>query len=256
MIESQALGRTTGIRHAFFTRRGGVSEGEFASLNCGFGSGDDPGRVEANRSRAAEKLGIPPPGLVTCRQIHSISVAVAEKPWPREQAPEADGLVTKVPGIALGVLSADCPPVLLADTVNGIIGAAHAGWRGAKDGIVEAVVDAMISLGAEASNISAAIGPCIQRISYEVDADFHAAFVDDDEASGDLFDASPAPERYMFDLPRYVERRLNNLGVKEIEVRAEDTRSDEARFFSYRRATLRGEENYGRGLSAIMLNGR
>ncbi len=256
MITAPELDRLSGLRHAFFTRRGGVSEGPFASLNCGYGSGDDPGHVDANRARAMERLGMNggAAALVTAYQTHSTAVAVVEKPWMPAEAPKADGLATRHQGVALGVLSADCAPVLLAETRNRVVGAAHAGWRGAGAGILEATVAAMVALGAEASAIVAAVGPCIGRESYQVGGEFYADFVAREPASGDMFRPTGDEGRYLFDLRSYIAWRLAGLGLEAVEVLDHDTFTDMERFFSYRRSRARGEEDYGRGLSAIALD--
>ena len=256
MITAPKLDRLAGFRHAFFTRRGGVSEGPFASLNCGYGSGDDPGRVGENRARAMELLAVRggATALLTVRQTHSTDVSVVDKPWTPANAPRADGLATRLEGVALGVLSADCAPVLLADPSSRVAGAAHAGWRGAGAGILEATVAAMVALGAETSSMVAAIGPCIGRESYQVGDEFRAGFVAREPASADLFRPSGDEGRYLFDLSAYAARRLAGLGIEAVEVVDHDTFADAERFFSYRRSRARGEEDYGRGLSAIALD--
>ena len=252
IITTALMDEVPGVRHGFFTRHGGVSEGLFASLNCGFGSGDAPDRVAVNRDLAMRTLGLRGDDLVTLRQIHSASAVVVDAPWKPGQAPTADGMVTRDAGVALGVLSADCAPVLLADPGAAVIGVAHAGWRGARAGIVEATADAMTGLGARKGDIRAAVGPCIQRRSYEVGPEFHAVFVAEDPKNGDLFDTAGRAGRFHFDLARYVARRLDRLGIAA-EVLPCDTCADAERFFSYRRNTLGGLAQYGRGLSAIAL---
>jgi YfiH family protein len=253
VITSGALGADPGIRHAFFTRQGGVSEGLFGSLNCGFGSGDAPHRVAANREIAMARLGIPAERLVTLRQIHSATVVIVEQPWRREESPSADGLVTAVPGIALGVLAADCAPILFYDPIARVIGAAHGGWRGALGGVVETTLARMAELGATRPRIRAAIGPCIARRSYEVGPEFPQPFVA--ENPGNIRFIAPAPSlgRFLFDLGGYIAHRLARAGITTVEVAPNDTVAEEERFFSYRRARLRGERSYGRGLSAIVL---
>jgi polyphenol oxidase len=253
VISSGALGADAGVRHAFFTRRGGVSEGLFGSLNCGFGSGDAAQRVAANREIAMASLGLPTDRLVTVRQIHSAEVVTVERPWHREDSPSADGLVTTVPGIALGVLAADCAPVLFHDPLARVIGAAHAGWRGALGGIVDATISAMVALGAARPQICAAIGPCIARPSYEVGPEFPQPFVAEDPVNMDFFAPAPRSGRFLFDLGGYITRRLARAGIATVEVAPHDTVAEEERFFSYRRACLRGERSYGRTLSAIVL---
>lgn len=253
VIRSGTLGAHAGIRHAFFTREGGVSEGLFGSLNCGFGSGDAPQRVAANREIAMARLGLPADRLVTVRQIHSAKVVTVERPWRREESPCADGLVTAVPGIALGVLAADCAPILFYDPVARVIGAAHGGWRGALGGVVGATIAQMAGLGAERPHIRAAIGPCIARPSYEVGPEFSQPFVAEDPVNTGFFGPAPRSGRFLFDLGGYIARCLARAGVVTVEVAQHDTVADEEQFFSYRRARLRGERTYGRGLSAIML---
>jgi YfiH family protein len=243
------------IRHAFFTREGGVSEGMFASLNCGFGSGDDPDNVARNRAIAMDRLGLAEDRLVTSYQIHSAKVLKVEMPWPREDSPRADGMVTNVPGIALGVLAADCAPILFADPEAGIIGTAHGGWRGALDGVAEATVAAMVSEGAQTARIRAAIGPCIGQKSYEVGPEFPPRFAAIDADSGAFFVPATRPGHFRFDLGGYIEHRLGRLGLAAIERAPHDTAADPGRFFSYRRACLTGERDYGRALAAIVLAG-
>jgi len=242
-----------GLRHAFFTRAGGVGEGLYASLNCGFGSADSAEVVEANRARAMALLGLPAAALVTVHQIHSPEVVVAETAWPRERNPEADALVTKVPGLCLGILTADCVPVLFADAEAQVIGAAHAGWKGALGGVLEATVEAMTGLGAARHRIHAAIGPAIQQASYEVGPEFPGRFAERDPASGRFFKPSQRDGHFMFDLPGFAEHRLEALGLAAVENSRLDTCADADRFFSYRRATLKGEPDYGRLLAAIAL---
>ena len=197
------------IRHAFFTREGGVSDGVYASLNCGFGSGDDPDKVARNRAIAADALGLAADRLLTCYQIHSATVLTVEVPWRQGEAPRADGMATARPGIALGVLAADCAPVLFADPDAGVIGAAHGGWRGALGGVMEATVATMTALGAQPSRIRAGIGPCIAQQSYEVAADLRDAVLAHDAASHRFFADGVRPERWRFDLPGYCAARLS-----------------------------------------------
>jgi polyphenol oxidase len=242
------------IRHAFFTREGGVSEGLFASLNCGFGSGDDPARVARNRAIAAGALGLGEDRLVTCHQIHSATVLTVETPWRREESPKADGMATNRPGIALGVLAADCAPVLFADPEAGVIGAAHGGWRGALHGVMEGTVAAMTALGAAPGRIVAGIGPCIAQPSYEVGPEFPGRFTELDRESGGFFAAAAREGHFRFDLPGYIAHRLARMGLAAIECAAHDTVADPRRFFSYRRACLTSEPDYGRSLAAIALS--
>jgi purine-nucleoside/S-methyl-5'-thioadenosine phosphorylase / adenosine deaminase len=254
MITLDLLNHSSGIRHAFFTRQGGVSGGSFESLNCGFGSGDAPGAVTRNRAIAMERIGFSPDHLVTCYQVHSNTVITVEKPWPHDAAPRADGLVAGSCGIALGILTADCAPILFEDAAAEVIGAAHGGWRGALGGIVEATLDRMEALGAKRARIRAGIGPCIGPGSYEVGLEFRERFLADDPASAAHFAPAPRDRHFMFDLPGYVEHRLARAGIANTERAANDTVAEEAMFFSYRRACLRGEPAYGRLLSAIGLD--
>jgi YfiH family protein len=240
-----------GIAHGFFTRQGGTSTGIYASLNCGFGSDDDGSNVAANRERVLAQLGMPGRPLVMVHQIHSATVVTVEQPWARSDNPRADAMVTNRPGLCLGILTADCVPLLFADPVAGVIGAAHAGWKGALGGVAEATIAAMCRLGAVPGRIAAAIGPAIQQASYEVGPEFHAGF-----AESARFFRGPAPDgRYHFDLPGFVEARLAALGLARIGNTGLDTCADETRFFSYRRATVRREPDYGRQLSVIALLG-
>ncbi len=255
MITLPSLVRVPHVRHAFFTREGGVSRGLYASLNCGYGSGDDPANVVENRARAAGQLGLSSSRLLTVHQIHSTRVLTVTESglWRSPGAPQADAMVTREPGIALGVLSADCAPVLLADAEAGVIGGAHAGWRGALEGVVEATVAAMEALGAQRRRIHAAVGPCIARESYEVGPEFPGPFLARDGENAAFFTASTRPGHHMFDLPGFLLRRLRLLGVAVAEDSGHDTRGNDRHFFSYRRNTLEGIRDYGRGLSAIML---
>ena len=243
-----------GIRHAFFTRQGGVSDGIYGSLNCGFGSGDDVAKVEQNRAIAAATLHVAADRLVSCYQIHGTTALTVEQPWHRTENPQADAMVTTVPGIALGVLAADCAPVLFADPQARVIGAAHGGWRGALSGVMEATVAAMTMLGARADHILAGIGPCIAQPSYEVDDTFRARFLDADDDNSRFFVPGPAGKPH-FDLEAYVVHRLIAAGIDEVEALNLDTYAEPDRFFSFRRATHRGEADYGRQLSAIAISG-
>jgi polyphenol oxidase len=253
MITLAVLDHDAGIRHAFFTRRGGVSGGLYTSLNCGFGSGDAAESVARNRGIAMGQLGLAADRLVTCHQIHSTTVVIVERTWPREAAPQADGMVTRVPEIALGVLTADCAPILFQDPVANVIGAAHGGWRGALGGVVEATIEQMEAIGAARDRIRAAIGPCIARSSYEVGREFPQRFLSQDTASKSYFAPAMRTGHFMFDLPAYIEHRLAQAGIGTVQKAHYDTVAEEERFFSYRRSCLRGEHAYGRGLSAIVL---
>jgi hypothetical protein len=254
MITLDLLNHDSGIRHAFFTRQGGVSGGLFESLNCGFGSGDAVDTVARNRAIATERLGFSPDRLVTCYQVHSTAVVTVEKPWPHDAAPRADGLVTRGSGVALGILTADCAPILFADPVANVIGAAHGGWRGALGGIIEAALDRMEALGAKRARIRAGIGPCIAQRSYEVGPEFPEPFLAHDPASAASFAPAERTGRFKFDLPGYIEGRLARAGVSTVERAPHDTVAENTHFFSYRRACLRGEPVYGRALSAIALH--
>ncbi|WP_374599490.1 peptidoglycan editing factor PgeF [Brevundimonas sp.] len=240
------------IRHGFFTRQGGVSTGLYDSLNTGVGSSDDPAAVQENRRRIAVHLGGTPEDLAACYQIHSAVARVAEVGW-RGDRPEGDAVVTAKSGPICAVLTADCAPVLLADTEAGIVGAAHAGWKGALGGIVHSTVSAMQALGAEPSRIVAVVGPCIAQHSYEVGADYQDQFEHHQPGSGRFFVAGASADKRLFDLPGFVLWRLEQAGVGEAAWTGDDTRADEARFFSNRRAFLRGEPDFGRMMSAISL---
>jgi YfiH family protein len=253
VFKSGVLDAGGGVRHAFFNRQGGVSEGLFGSLNCGFSSGDSPDRVARNRAIAADCLGLPAARLVTARQIHGTAVAIVEGPWRREEAPCADGLVTAIPGIALGVLAADCAPILFYEPVAQVVGAAHGGWRGALAGVAEAVVARMTALGAERHRIRAAIGPCIGERSYEVGPEFPQPFLAHDPGTTRYFTSALRDGHFLFDLGGYLADRISRAGIAAVEVLRHDTVGEEAQFFSYRRACLRGERVYGRGLSAVVL---
>jgi polyphenol oxidase len=255
MITLSALNEFVRIRHGFFTREGGVSDGLYTSLNCGPGSSDKPEAVAENRRRVTAMLDLPEEALVTLYQTHSSDVVVVTEPWSPGNAPKADAMVTNRPGIALGILTADCAPVLLADGKAGIVAAAHAGWKGALGGVLENTVKAMVELGAKKPKIVAAIGPCIGHRNYEVGPEFPAPFLAEDPVNADYFAPSPArPGHHLFDLPGYISRKLAGLGVHEVTRVPADTLRDEARFFSYRRATLRGETDYGRQISVITLD--
>jgi YfiH family protein len=253
MITLSALNELNRIRHGFFTREGGVSRGPYASLNCGPGSQDDPAAVAENRARCMALLDHPPEALATLYQAHTAEVVVVDTLWPSDRRPTADAMVTSRPGIALGILTADCAPVLLADRHTGVIGAAHAGWKGALGGVLRNTVAAMLDLGARKASIIAAVGPCIGQRSYEVGPEFPKPFLAEDSGNADYFAPAPRPGHFFFDLPGYVSRALSHLGISEVTRVPADTCRDETRFYSYRRGTLRGEPDYGRQLSAIVL---
>ena len=241
-----------GVRHGFFTREGGVSTGIYAGLNTGVGSKDDPAAVAENRRRVAEHLGGRPDDLAACFQIHSAVARVAVEGWKGER-PEGDASVTAAPGVICAVLTADCAPVLLADPEAGIVGAAHAGWKGALHGIVHSTVAAMQALGAEPRRMVAVVGPCISQASYEVGADFQDRFEHHDPGSGRFFAPGESADKRLFDLPAFVLWRLEQAGVGEAAWTGADTRADAVRFYSNRRAFLDGEADFGRLMSAISL---
>jgi len=238
-----------GLPHGFLGRRGGVSGGAYASLNVGTGSEDDPALVEQNRRIAADAV-LPGAALATVYQVHSALCERVIAPWPLAERPHADAMVTDRPGVLLGILTADCAPVLLADRQAGVVGAAHAGWKGAIGGVTDAAIAAMEALGANRSRIAAAIGPCIAQASYEVDEGFLVRFCQDDPANEHFFKPG-RPGHQQFDLAGYVAARLAGAGIGTVAITGHDTLAEEARFFSYRRATLAGEDGYGRQISLI-----
>jgi len=242
-----------GVPHGFFGRRGGVSTGDLASLNCGLGSGDDPALIAENRRRVADTV-VPGTTLTGLYQVHGNRCVIVDENTDLAARPEADALATRAPGILLGILTADCVPVLFADRKAGVVGAAHAGWKGALAGVTDATLDAMESLGADRARIAAAIGPCIGRASYEVDEGFVQHFVADDRANERFF-AAGKPGHAMFDIAAYVAARLAAAGVTRIAIGGQDTYADRQDYFSYRRACHKGENSYGRQLSVIGLAG-
>lgn len=249
-ITAPALQAMPGIAHGFFTRRGGVSDGLYASLNCGPGSADKPENVAENRRRVAAALGAAT--LASLYQVHGRDVITVDEGYDAGTRPKADGMVSRQRGVALGILSADCTPVLFADSEAGVVGACHAGWRGALAGITDATLQAMLALGADRNRIRAAIGPTIRQASYEVSEPFRSAFTAADTANQDFFGPGKRPGHWQFDLPGYLARRLERAGVAFADLGL-DTLSDSDRFFSYRRITLAGEPDYGRQISAIAL---
>ncbi|GAA0582462.1 peptidoglycan editing factor PgeF [Caenispirillum bisanense] len=253
MITVSALNALSTVRHAYFSRNHGVSTGAFDSLNCGFGSGDDAANVRKNRAMALERMEMPPEGLVTARQEHGTTVLVVDKPWDNENPPAADGLVTTVPRLVVGVLTADCAPVLMADGTAGVVAAVHAGWRGALGGVLDRAVQVMIEQGASLDRIIAGIGPCIGQRSYEVGPEFPGPFIADDPNNEHYFSPTAREGHFRFDLPGYVARRLALIGITMVMPTPCDTFREEGRFFSYRRNTLRGIKDYGRQLSAIAI---
>lgn len=251
-VEVIRAGSLADVPHGFLGRRGGVSTGELAGLNIGYGSNDDREAIEENRRRAISAV-LPGTELATVHQVHSAEAVYVKHAWPQAQRPHADAMVTDRSGILLGILTADCAPVLFADHSAGVIGAAHAGWRGALAGVTDLTITAMEHLGARRAHIHAAVGPCIARSSYEVDEAFRARFLDADPGNGHFFVQGSAGKSH-FDLASYVEHRLASAGVRS-EVLRLDTYAEEDRFYSYRRATHRGEADYGRQVSLIGLTG-
>ncbi|MBX2804693.1 MAG: peptidoglycan editing factor PgeF [Hyphomicrobiales bacterium] len=253
MIVSDLLKEQANIRHGFFTRQGGVSTGIYDSLNCGYGSGDKTESVRENRKRVAGKLGIAHGNVLTVRQVHSSRAVVADSNWSQDSLPEADAIVTAEPDVAIGVLTADCTPVLFCDSAAAVIGAAHAGWRGAKGGVIEAVIAEMESLGASRERICATIGPAISRAAYEVGEDFQGNFLAEDESNADFFSQSDNNSRPHFDLPGYCQKRLALAGIVSVERMELCTYTDDSLFYSYRRSIHQGEADYGRQISAIVI---
>lgn len=252
-IEADCLAELAGVRHGFFTREGGVSEGLYASLNCGLGSRDSRSAVEENRARAARLLGTGASRLLTCYQIHSADPVVVSEPWGPGGMPRADALVTQAEGLAVGALAADCAPVLFCDPGARVVAAAHAGWKGALTGILEATVGAMEALGARRARIRAALGPCIGADAYEVGPEFEARFLAAAPANARFFRRPESAARGHFDLPAFVLERLSRLGLDTVESAHACTYADARRFFSYRRSTHEQAPDYGRQVSAIML---
>jgi len=238
-------------RHGFFTRRGGVSEGPYASLNCSASSADAPERMARNRALVAEAMGVEVGQLVGVTQVHGRGVAVVDKPWAFGQGPAADAMVTRRAGVALGIVTADCAPVLFGDVEAGVVAAAHAGWRGACGGVLEAVVDAMEQLGARRARVRAAVGPCIGQASYEVSADLRDPVIESFTGAERFFLAGTRPEKWQFDLSGYCLERLLAFGV-EARGLGLDTCADEDRFFSHRRRVLRGGGPIGHQISVVV----
>jgi len=248
---SSLLSAIPGLRHAFFTREGGVSGGIYEGLNGGLGSNDDAAHVAENRRRMAEQMGVTPDRLLNLHQIHSSDAVVATGPWQGDK-PRGDALVTRTEGLAIGITAADCGPVLLVDPAARVIGAAHAGWKGALTGVIESTVEAMEKLGADRSGMVAAIGPLIRQHSYEVGGEFVERFLDADADNATFFIPSDRAGHSMFDLAGFIRMRLENAGVLMIDDIGVDTYSDE-RFYSYRRSVHRKEPDYGRHVHAIAL---
>jgi polyphenol oxidase len=255
MLKSPALSALSGIRHAFFTRTGGVSEGIYESLNGGLGSEDAPKSVMENRARMAKALGVSTDRFLSLYQIHSPNVVIAERPWSTAERPRADAIVTRTTGLALGIGTADCGPVLFADASAGVIGAAHAGWRGALTGVLEATIEAMEGLGARRDRVVAAVGPMIRQRNYEVGPDLIDRFRQADRNNVQYFAPAERPDHAMFDLAGYVAARLKAANVSQIDDLGHCTYGDPGQFYSYRRSTHRREPDYGRHINAIALAG-
>jgi len=253
MLASSLLAAVPNLRHAFFTREGGVSDGIYASLNGGLGSRDNAEHVRENRARMAAVMNVAPDNFLTAYQVHSPDVAVAEAAWDSATRPHADAIVTRIPDLAIGITTADCGPVLFADPKAGVIGAAHAGWKGALTGVLESTIAAMEKLGAERNGIIAAIGPLIRQHSYEVGAEFVERFTAADPGHAAFFIASERDGHAMFDLAGFIRARLEQAGVLMIDDLGNDTYADD-RFFSYRRSVHRKEPDYGRHIHAIALS--
>jgi YfiH family protein len=254
MLQAASLGKLTRIRHGFFTRAGGVSQGVYASLNGGVGSDDAPGNVAENRARMAAALGVASDHLLTAYQIHSPDVVVADKPWSNQSRPRADAIVTRTPQLAIGVSTADCGPLLLADAQARVIGAAHAGWRGASTGVIEATIAAMEKLGAKRSRIVAALGPTIRQPNYEVGPEFVERFLAADRGNERFFSPSERAGHAMFNLAGYIADRIQRAGIVNFEDLGLCNYAEPERFFSFRRTTKRNEPDYGRHINAIALD--
>jgi polyphenol oxidase len=253
MIEAPSLAALAGIRHGFFTRTGGVSDGIYASLNGGVGSRDAPARVAENRARMTAALAVQPERLLTAYQTHSADVVTADVPWSPDARPRADAIVTRTRGLAVGVTTADCGPILFADAQAGVVGAAHAGWRGALQGVLEATIDALERCGADRGRLVVALGPMIRQPNYEVGPDLMQRFLADDRGNDRYFRPSGRPDHALFDLAGYVAARLGRAGIAAVEDLGLCTYAEEDRFYSFRRMTHRGEADYGRHLNAIAL---
>jgi purine-nucleoside/S-methyl-5'-thioadenosine phosphorylase / adenosine deaminase len=253
MLQANSLSRLARTRHAFFTRSGGVSEGVYASLNGGTGSNDAPDKIAENRARMAAALGVTAERLLTAYQVHSPDVVVAQAPWAQAKRPRADAIITRTPGLAVGVSTADCGPLLFADAEAGVVGAAHAGWRGALTGVIEAAVAAMEKLGAKRTRIAAVLGPTIRQPNYEVGPEFVARFLAADPVNARFFAPSEQSGHAMFDLTGYIAERVHRAGIENFEDLGLCTYAEPERFFSYRRMTKMGEADYGRHINAIAL---
>src|SRR5450759_1357028 len=253
MLQALSLAELEGLRHAFFTRAGGVSQGVYATLNGGVGSNDAPDKIAENRARMATALGVPPDRLLTPYQVHSPAVVIVEAPWTHDNRPRADAIVTRTPRLAIGVSTADCGPLLFADAEARVIGAAHAGWRGALTGVIEATIAAMEKLGAERARIVAALGPTIRQPNYEVGPEFVARFLAADAGNARFFAASERAGHAMFDLAGTIAERVHRAGIVNFEDLGLCNYAEPERFFSYRRTTKQAEPDYGRHINAIAL---
>jgi len=253
VLTAANLSGVAGIRHGFFTRQGGVSDGLYSTLNCGLGSKDEPACVIANRGRVAAHLGAATDNLITAHQSHTAMALVVDEPFARNAIPRVDAFVTRTPGLVLGALAADCAPVLFADPTAGVVAAAHAGWRGAVGGILEATIAAMEGLGADRARVRAAVGPCINLPSYEVGPEFEAQFLRAAIDNARFFATPAGKARAHFDLPGFVAHRLTEAGVMNIERQSPCTYAGETLFFSYRRNVHQGKLDYGRQISAIVV---
>jgi YfiH family protein len=254
MLQAASLRKLARIRHGFFTRGGGVSQGVYASLNGGTGSNDAPDKVAENRARMAAALGVAPDRLLTAYQIHSPDVVVADRPWTHADRPRADAIVSRTPWLAIGISTADCGPLLMADAEAGVIGAVHAGWRGALTGVIEAAIAAMEKLGADRTRIVATLGPTIRQPNYEVGAEFVERFLAADASNARFFAPAERAGHAMFDLGGYIASRLQRAGIGNFEDLGLCTYAEPECFFSYRRTTKLGEPDYGRHINAIALS--
>lgn len=253
MLQADSLSRLPNIRHAFFTREGGVSDGPYRSLNGGLGSSDALHKVEENRARMAATLGVARGNLLTAYQTHSPDVVVAQTAWTRECAPRADAIVTRAPGLAVAATTADCGPILFADAEAGVVAAAHAGWKGALGGVLEATIACIERLGGARSRIVAALGPMIRQPNYEVGPEFVARFLAADADNARFFAPAARPGHAFFDLPAYIAMRLEAAGIEHVEDIGQCTYADAERFYSYRRSSHCGEPDYGRHINAIAI---
>lgn len=253
VVQDPSFNQLTRIKHGFFTRLGGVSTGIYTSLNCAYPSRDDPAKVRENRRRVAAYFDQPFEALITVKNIHSNIAVIVDKPWAEADRQEADGLVTQLPQLVLGSDNADCPIVLFADQVAGVVGLAHAGWKGARGGIIEATVQKMLSLGSRSQDIYAAVSPCIAQDSYEVGGEFYQCFIEESASHQQYFKLSSRPQHFLFNLLGYVNERLLRLNLKAVSTAAAvDTYKDQ-RFFSFRRSTHQGDKLFGCNFSCVSL---